>query len=108
MTTTSKPRPARRARKRKPAPTPAPVLALAPTPAPVPTPTPTPARVATSTRTQGRTELTKPTADIIPFDSYIKDARNRMRVHDYEIQELRKDAVNVYEYMLGLYKRVTT
>ena len=98
MTTTSKPRPARRARKRKPAPTPAPALALAPTPAPVPAPT----------RTQGRTQLTKPTADIIPFDSYIKDARNRMRIHDYEIQELRKDAVNVYEYMLGLYKRVTT
>ena len=96
MTTTSKPRAARRARKRKPAPTPA--LALAPTPAPVPAPT----------RTQGRTQLTKPTADIIPFDSYIKDARNRMRIHDYEIQELRKDAVNVYEYMVGLYKRVTT
>ena len=96
MTTTSKPRAARRARKRKPAPTPA--LALAPTPAPVPAPT----------RTQGRTQLTKPTADIIPFDSYIKDARNRMRIHDYEIQELRKDAVNVYEYMLGLYKRVIT
>ena len=96
MTTTSKPRAARRARKRKPAPTPA--LALAPTPAPVPAPT----------RTQGRTQLTKPTADIIPFDSYIKDARNRMRIHDYEIQELRKDAVNVYEYMIGLYKRVTT
>jgi len=94
MTTTSKPRPARRARKRKPAPTPAPVLAIAPVPAP--------------TRTQGRTELTKPTADIIPFDSYIKDARNRMRIHDYEIQELRKDAVNVYQYMLGLVKRVTT
>ena len=94
MTTTSKPRPARRARKRKPAPTPAPVLAIAPVPAP--------------TRTQGRTELTKPTADIIPFDSYIKDARNRMRIHDYEMQELRKDAVNVYEYMIGLYKRVTT
>tara|TARA_B100000700_G_scaffold321098_1_gene419659 strand:+ start:1234 stop:1530 length:297 start_codon:yes stop_codon:yes gene_type:complete len=98
MTTTSKPRAARRARKRKPAPTPVPVLALAPTPAPVPAPT----------RTQGRTQLTKPTADIIPFDSYIKDARNRMRIHDYEIQELRKDAVNVYEYMIGLYKRVTT
>mgnify|MGYP003152415147 CR=1 FL=1 len=94
MTTTSKPRPARRARKRKPAPTPAPVLAIAPVPAP--------------TRTQGRTQLTKPTADIIPFDSYIKDARNRMRIHDYEMQELRKDAVNVYEYMIGLYKRVTT
>ena len=96
MTTSSKPRPARRARKRKPAPTPA--LALAPTPAPV----------AVVASTQGRTQLTKPTADIIPFDSYIKDARNRMRIHDYEIQELRKDAVNVYEYMLGLYKRVTT
>ena len=85
MTTTSKPRAARRARKRKPAPTPAPALAptpalaLAPTPAPVPAPT-----------------------------SYFKDARNRMRIHDYEIQELRKDAVNVYEYMIGLYKRVIT
>ena len=94
MTTTSKPRPARRARKRKPAPTPAPELALTPVPAP--------------TRTQGRTQLTKPTADIISFDSYIKDARNRMRIHNYEIQELSKDAVNVYEYMVGLYKRVTT
>ena len=104
MTTTSKPRPARRARKRKPAPTPAPALAPTPAPALAPTPAPVPA----PTRTQGRTQLTKPTADIIPFDSYIKDARNRMRIHDYEIQELRKDAVNVYEYMIGLYKRVIT
>ena len=94
--TVSAPAKPRRARKRKSTSTP--VLKAAPVRALIPV------------ATQGRStrELTKPTAEIIPFDSYIKDARNRMRVHDYEIQELRKDAVNVYQYMLGLVKRVTT
>ena len=84
----------RRARKRKQASTPAlkpaPVRALAPV------------------EMQGRTRLSKPTAEIIPFDSYIKDARNRWNVHRYEIQELIKDAGNTYDYIRETYKRVTT
>ena len=92
---TSKPR---RARKRKqasvsahtPAPMPAPVRALAPV------------------ATQGRTRLSKPTAEIIPFNSYIKDASNRWDVHSYEIQELFKDVGNVYTYIRETYARVTT
>jgi hypothetical protein len=88
--TVSAPKPARRARKRKSTSTP--VLKAAPVLVPV---------------AQGRTrELTKPTADIIPFDSYIKDARNRWNVHRYEIQELIKDAGNTYTYIKEVYARV--
>ncbi len=91
--TVSAPAKPRRARKRKSTSTP--VLKAAPVLAPV--------------ATQGRTrELTKPTAEIIPFDSYIKDARNRWNVHRYEIQELIKDAGNTYDYIREVYKRVTT
>lgn len=92
MTVTA-PKPARRARKRKSTSTP--VLKAAPVLVPV---------------TQGRStrELTKPTAEIIPFDSYIKDARNRWDVHRYEIQELIKDAGNAYAYIRETYARVTT
>jgi len=91
MTVTA-PKPARRARKRKSISTP--VLKAAPVLVPV---------------AQGRTrELTKPTAEIISFDSYIKDARNRWDVHAYEIQELLKDAGNAYVYIREAYARVTT
>ncbi len=91
--TVSAPAKPRRARKRKSTSTPvlkaAPVRALAPVAA------------------QGRThELTKPDAEIIPFDSYIKDARNRWNVHRYEIQELIKDAGNAYTYIKEVYARV--
>ena len=95
MTVTA-PKPARRARKRKSTSTP--VLKAAPV------------RALTPVATQGRStrELTKPTAEIIPFDSYIKDARNRWDVHAYEIQELLKDAGNAYAYIRETYVRVTT
>ena len=99
MTVTA-PKPARRARKRKPAPASTPVLALAS----APTRTPVSAPVAT----QGRTRLSKPTAEIIPFNSYIKDASNRWDVHSYEIQELIKDVGNTYTYIKEVYARVTT
>ena len=35
--------------------------------------------------------LPKPTDDIIPMSSYIKDAKNRWKIHQYEIKELSKD-----------------
>tara|TARA_R100000152_G_C6739099_1_gene162994 strand:+ start:590 stop:868 length:279 start_codon:yes stop_codon:yes gene_type:complete len=91
--TVSAPAKPRRARKRKSAPS-TPVLAIASAPV---------VKQGRSTR-----ELTKPTAEIIPFDSYIKDARNRWNVHRYEIQELLKDIGNTYDYIRETYKRVTT
>lgn len=88
--TVSAPKPARRARKRKSTSTPV----LKPAPVVVPM--------------QGRTrELSKPTAEIIPFTSYIKDASNRWDVHRYEIQELFKDVGNTYTYIKEVYARVT-
>jgi hypothetical protein len=92
--TVSAPAKPRRARKRKSTSTP--VLKAAPV------------RALTPVATQGRStrELTKPTAEIIPFDSYIKDARNRWNVHRYEIQELLKDAGNTYTYIKEVYARV--
>ena len=35
--------------------------------------------------------LPKPEDEIIPFSSYIKDAKNRWKIHEYEIKELSKD-----------------
>ena len=35
--------------------------------------------------------LPKPTDDIIPMSSYIMDAKNRWKIHQYEIKELSKD-----------------
>ena len=35
--------------------------------------------------------LPKPEDDIIPLSSYIKDAQNRWKIHQYEIKELSKD-----------------
>ena len=35
--------------------------------------------------------LPKPTDNIIPFQSYVQDAKNRWKIHQYEIKELSKD-----------------
>ncbi len=40
--------------------------------------------------------LPKPTDNIIPFSSYIKDAQNRWKIHQYEIKELSKDSQWLY------------
>ena len=40
--------------------------------------------------------LPKPTDDIIPMSSYIKDAKNRWKIHQYEIKELSKDIQWLY------------
>ena len=66
---TSKPR---RARKRKQA------SVSAHTPAPMPAPMPAPVRALAPVEMQGRTRLSKPTAEIIPFASYIKDVYARV------------------------------
>ena len=35
--------------------------------------------------------LPKPTDDIIPLSSYVQDAKNRWKIHQYEIKALSKD-----------------
>ena len=35
--------------------------------------------------------LPKPTDNIIPFQSYVQDMKNRWKIHQYEIKELSKD-----------------
>jgi len=35
--------------------------------------------------------LPKPTDNIIPLSSYVQDAKNRWKIHQYEIKELSKD-----------------
>ncbi len=40
--------------------------------------------------------LPKPTDDIIPLSSYITDAKNRWKIHQYEIKELSKDTQWIY------------
>lgn len=40
--------------------------------------------------------LPKPEDDIIPFNSYVQDAKNRWKIHQYEIKELSKDITWTY------------
>ena len=40
--------------------------------------------------------LPKPTDDIIPLSSYVQDAKNRWKIHQYEIKELSKDIQWLY------------
>ncbi len=41
--------------------------------------------------------LPKPTDNIIPLSSYITDAKNRWKIHQYEIKELSKDITWTYD-----------
>ena len=40
--------------------------------------------------------LPKPEDDIIPFQSYVQDVKNRWKIHQYEIKELSKDTQWLY------------
>ena len=37
--------------------------------------------------------LPKPTDDIIPLSSYVQDAKNRWKIHQYEVKALSKDCL---------------
>ena len=41
--------------------------------------------------------LPKPTDNLIPFSSYVQDAKNRWKIHQYEIKELSKDIRWTYD-----------
>ena len=43
------------------------------------------------TKEEVKVVLPKPTDDIIPLSSYVQDAKNRWKIHQYEIKELSKD-----------------
>ena len=51
-------------------------------------------------------ELDKP--ELIPLNSYIKDAQSRMDIHHYEMRELNKDVRNVFNYIKDKYNLVST
>ena len=40
---------------------------------------------------EAKVVLPKPTDNIIPLSSYVQDAKNRWKIHQYEIKELSKD-----------------
>ena len=48
------------------------------------------------TKEEAKVVLPKPTDNIIPLSSYITDAKNRWKIHQYEIKELSKDTQWVY------------
>ena len=52
--------------------------------------------------------LPKPTDNIIPFQSYVQDAKNRWKVHQYEIKELRKDLKWSYDKLMPYLDKVRT
>jgi len=41
-------------------------------------------------KTKAKVTLPKPTDNIIPLNSYVNDAKNRWKIHQYEIKELSK------------------
>ena len=43
------------------------------------------------TKEEVKVVLPKPTDDIIPLSSYVQDAKNRWKIHQYEIKALSKD-----------------
>ena len=43
------------------------------------------------TKEEEKVVLPKPTDNIIPFESYVQDMKNRWKIHQYEIKELSKD-----------------
>ena len=51
-------------------------------------------------------ELDKP--ELIPLNSYIKDAQSRMDIHHYEMRELNKDVRNVFNYIKDKYNLIGT
>ena len=50
--------------------------------------------------------LPKPTDNIIPLSSYIKDAQNRWKIHQYEIKALSKDIRWAYNKAEPFVKKV--
>ena len=50
--------------------------------------------------------LPKPNDDIIPFQSYVQDAKNRWKIHQYEIKELSKDTQWLYNKVKPYVNRV--
>ena len=51
-------------------------------------------------------ELDKP--ELIPLNSYIKDAQSRMDIHHHEMRELNKDVRYVINYVKTKYNLVST
>ena len=43
------------------------------------------------TKEEAKVVLPKPTDNIIPLQSYVQDAKNRWKIHQYEIEALSKD-----------------
>ena len=43
------------------------------------------------TKEEAKVVLPKPTDNIIPLSSYVQDAKNRWKIHQYEIKALSKD-----------------
>ena len=60
------------------------------------------------TTEEAKVVLPKPTDNIIPFQSYVQDAKNRWKVHQYEIKELRKDLKWSYDKLMPYLDKVRT
>ena len=51
-------------------------------------------------------ELMRPTAPLIQFKDYRRDAINRWNIHNYEIQELLKDVKNTYNSVTTYFSKL--
>ena len=55
---------------------------------------------------EAKVVLPKPTDNIIPLSSYVQDAKNRWKVHQYEIKALSKDIRWTYNKAEPFVKKV--
>ena len=51
-------------------------------------------------------KLTKPDVDLISMQSYVDDFNNRMKIHNYELQEAVADLKKAVEYLRPYTKQV--
>ena len=51
-------------------------------------------------------ELMRPTAPLIQFKDYRRDAINRWNIHRYEIQQLNKDIVNTFNSITSYFSKL--
>ena len=51
-------------------------------------------------------KLTKPNVDLISMQSYVDDFNNRMKIHNYELQEAVADLKKAVEYLRPYTKQV--
>ena len=65
-----------------------------------------PAVKVTTVKVATTAEITKPDAQLISWQQYRQDFINRMNVHHYEMQELRKDFFRLVDFLTPYHNEI--